>query len=188
MLKLPRRHLAAPIVAALLLAVGAAPASAAKNPETDKSLGPSAGPGHFLGYPTPTYSWHGCTKEDTQWWPVSLVTGNPTTTKSTSRYVRFTVNRTGYPRFTWKAKAGYKICGAQAAMQLTSPQVRGSDLLAEASYTSGPTTGATAADGREKVKVKIPTKGIDQSGFEEFEGKTFSIFAFQAVSVFVKKS
>ena len=183
-----RRLPATLLAAAALLALSAAPASAAKNPETDKSLGPSAGPGHFLGYPTPTYSWHGCTKEDTQWWPVSLVSGSPTTTKSTSRYVRFTVNRTGYPRFTWKAKPGYRICGVQAAVQLTSPQVRGSDLLAEASYTSGAKSGATATDGREKVKVRIPTKGIDQSGFEEFEGKTFSIFAFQSVSVFVKKT
>lgn len=180
------RRLTVPALAVLALAV-AATAAAATNPETDKSLGPSATPGHFLGYPTPTYSWHGCTKEDTQWWPISLVTGNPTTTPSSHRRVTFTVRRTGYPRIAWKAKAGYRICGVEAAVQLTSPQVRGSDLLAEASYTSGPTSGSTAADGRETIKVRIPTKGIDQSGFEQFEGKTFSIVGFQAVSVFVKK-
>lgn len=182
------RRLATPVAAALTMTLAvAAAALAASNPETDKSLGPSATPGHFLGYPTPTYSWHGCTKSDTQWWPRSLVSGSPTTTASTHRRVTFKVNTAGYPRFTWKAKAGYRICGVQAAVQLTSPQVRGSDLLAEASYTSGATSGATAVDGREKIKVRIPTKGIDQSGFEEFEGKTFSIFAFQAITVFVKK-
>ena len=62
------------------------------------------------------------------------------------------------------------------------------DLLAEAAYTSGPKAGATAAgDGREKLKVTIPTKGIRANGFEEFEGKTFGIVAFQSVTVFVKK-
>jgi hypothetical protein len=182
------RRFAVPVAAALILALTAVSvALAASNPETDKSLGPSATQGHFLGYPTPTYSWHGCTKEDTQWWPTSLVSGNPTTSPSTHRYVTFTVNRRAYPLFSWKAKAGYRICGVEAAVQLTSPQVRGSDLLAEASYTSGPVTGSTAVSGRETIKVRIPTKGIDQSGFEEFEGKTFSMFAFQAVTVFVKK-
>lgn len=181
------RRLTTPALAMLALSLAvAAAALAASKPETDKSLGPSATPGHFLGYPTPTYSWHGCTKEDTQWWPISLVSGSPTTSPSTHRRVTFTVKRTGYPRFSWKAKAGYRICGVEAAVQLTSPQVRGSDLLAEASYTSGPTSGSTSLDGREKIKVRIPTKGIDQAGFEEFEGKTFSIAGFQAVSVFVK--
>ena len=182
------RRLAVPAAAALIL--GAAMVSVAvgaSNPETDKRLGPSATQGRFLGYPAPTSSWHGCAKKDTQWWPVSLVTGDPTTTPSTHRRVTFTVNSTGYPRFTWKAKAGYKICGVQAAVQLTSTQVRESDLLAEASYTSGPTKGSTTLSGRERIKVKIPAKGIGRAGFEEFEGKTFSIFAFQAVTVFVKK-
>ena len=182
------RRVAVPVAAAMILAfVVASAALAASNPETDKSLGPSATQGHFLGYPTPSYSWHGCTKEDTQWWPTSLVSGNPTTSPSTHRYVTFTVNTRTSPKFSWKAKAGYRICGVEAAAELTSPQVRGSDLLAEASYTSGPVKGSTALSGRETIKVRIPTKGIDQSGFEQFEGKTFSMFAFQAVTVFVKK-
>jgi len=182
------RRFAVPVAAALVLTLAVASAAlAASNPETDKSLGPSATQGHFLGYPTPTSSWHGCTKEDTQWWPTSLVSGNPTTSPSTHRYVTFTVNTKAYPLVTWTAKAGYRICGVEAAVQLTSPQVRGSDLLAEASYTSAPTKGTTALNGRETIKVRIPTKGINQAGFEEFEGKTFSMFAFQAVTVFVKK-
>jgi len=182
------RRLAVPLAAALVVAAAVASvAVAASNPETDKSLGPSATQGHFLGYPSPTYQWHGCKKEDTQWWPTSLVSGNPTTSPSTHRYVTFTVNTKAYPMVSWKAKAGYRICGVEVATQLTSPQVRGSDLLAEASYTSGPTQGTTALNGRETIKVRIPTKGIDQAGFEEFEGKTFTMFAFQAVTVFVKK-
>jgi hypothetical protein len=182
------RRLALPLIAAAIAGVPAAAAlaKAGSNPETDATLGPSAGPGHFLGYPSPTSSWHGCTKEDTQWWPVSLVTGSRTTTPSSHRYVTFSVNQRGYPRFTWKARAGYRICGVQAAVELYSPQVS-EDLLAEASYTSGPTTGATAKDGRETVKVRIPHNGIGDAGFKQFEGKAFSIFAFQAVSVFVKK-
>ena len=185
---LAARRLALPLATALILAAAVASvAVAASNPETDKSLGPSATQGHFLGYPTPTFSWHGCKKEDTQWWPISLVSGNPTTSPSTHRYVTFTVNNKAYPLVTWKAKAGYRICGVEAAVQLTSPQVRGNDLLAEASYTSGPTSGTTAVDGREKIKVRIPTKGINRAGFEQFEGKTFTMFAFQAVTVFVKK-
>ncbi len=115
------------------------------------------------------------------------MTDQPTTTPSSHRYVTFTVNTRAYPKFTWKAKAGYRICGAEAAVQMTSPQVPGSDLLGEASYTSGAKSGTTAADGREKIKITIPKKGISRAGFEEFEGKTFSIAAFQSVTVFVKK-
>ena len=185
---LATRRLILPLIAAAALGTAATGAAAkgASNPETDARLGPADGPGHFLGYPSPTYSWHGCTKEDTQWWPVSLVTGNRTTSPSTHRYVTFKVNQSGYPRITWKAKPGYRICGAEAAVELNSPQVS-EDLLAEASYTSGATTGATAKNGRETVKVRIPHNGIGDAGFKQFEGKTFSVFAFQAVSVFVKK-
>ena len=182
------RRIAVPVGAALLLMLAvAAAALAASDPQTDKRLGPTATPGRFLGYPAPTASWHGCAKKDTQWWPTSLVSGEPTTSPSTHRYVTFKVNTNADPAFSWKAKAGYKICGVQAAVQLTSTQVRDSDLLAEASYTSGPTKGATAIDGREKIKVRIPAKGIGRTGYEEFEGKTFSMFAFQAITVFVVK-
>jgi hypothetical protein len=181
------RRVATVLVALLALSVTAAAATAAKrNPETDKSLGPADGPGYFLGSPQATYSWHGCTKSDTQYWPVSLVDGTPTTNKGSSRYVRFAVSRTSLPRFSWRTKPGYRICGVQAAVQLSSPQVD-SDLLAEASYPSGPTAGTTIAVGREQLKVTIPTKGIRVRGFEKFEGRSFSILAFQSVTVFVKK-
>jgi hypothetical protein len=41
--------------------------------------------------------------------------------------------------------------------------------------------------GSETIQVKIPTKGIRVQGYEQFEGKTFSIKSVQHVTVFVKK-
>lgn len=184
----PRRLL---VITLLALATVAAPALAAgvrKNPENDKTRGPARDAGYFLGYPSPTYQWHGCTKSDTHDWPIPLA-GQPNwRARGTSRYVRFTVTAGGgFPRFAWKVKPGWRICGVQAAVQLRSPAVR-SDLLAQAGYTSGPTEGSTskAANGAEKIRVTIPKKGIRKQGFEQYEGKTFSIVAFQSVSVFVK--
>ena len=175
----------------LALSAVAAPALAAgvkKNPENDRSRGPATDAGYFLGFPSPTYQWHGCTKADTHHWPIPLAGQTGARPKSTSRYVRFTVRVAGgFPRFAWKVKPGWRICGVQAAMQLRSSAVR-SDLLAEAGYTSGPTEGSTskAANGAETIKVTIPKNGIRKQGFEQYEGKTFSIVAFQSVSVFVK--
>jgi len=185
------RKLLLTIVLVALSAV-AAPALGAgvkKNPENDKSRGPATDAGYFLGYPSPTYQWHGCTKSDTRDWPIPLAGQTGWKAKGTSRYVRFTVIAGGgFPRFAWKAKPGWRICGVQAAMQLRSSAVR-SDLLAEAGYTSGPTEGSTskAANGAETVKVTIPKNGIRKQGFEQYEGKTFSIVAFQSVTVFVKR-
>jgi hypothetical protein len=102
--------------------------------------------------------------------------------------VRFTVKvGGGFPRFAWKAKPGWRICGVQAAAQLRSRSVR-ADLLAEIGYPSGPTQGSTSAasGGTETLSVTIPKRGIRARGFEQFEGQTFSIVAFQSVSVFVK--
>lgn len=175
------------LVGTPLLVAPAAIGKVAKNPENDKSLGPTKSAGYFLGSPTPTYQWHGCTKSDTQQGPRNLVDGSPNTEKSTSRYVRFTVNTKAYPAFSWEAKAGWRICGVQVAVQLTNPDVD-SDLLAEAGYTSGGSAGSTATgDGRERITVKIPAKGIRVRGFEKYEGKTMSIVAFQSVTVFVKR-
>lgn len=184
---MPRsRFVLALIASSALIAVPVAAGKVAKNPENDKSLGPTKNAGYFLGYPSPTYQWHGCTKSDTQQGPKNLVDSTPNTEKSTSRYVRFTVSRTA-PKYSWKAKPGWKICGVQVAVQLTNKDVD-SDLLAEAGYTSGPSAGSTATgDGRETIKVKIPAKGIRARGFEKYEGKTFSILDFQSVTVFVKR-
>lgn len=184
-----RRHLLT--ITLLVLAMTAAPALAAgikKNPENDKRRGPAMDAGYFLGFPSPTYQWHGCTKVDTHHWPIPLAGQTGSRGKNTSRYVRFTVLLGGgFPRFAWKVKPGWRICGVQAAVQLRNRSAR-ADLLAEAGYTSGPTEGSTskAAGGGETVKVTIPKNGIRKRGFEQFEGKTFSIVAFQSVSVFVR--
>jgi hypothetical protein len=180
------------LVTLLILAATAAPALAAgvkTNPENDRRRGPAMDAGYFLGSPTPTYQWHGCTKVDTHYWPIPLAGPSSPSGKSTSRYVRFTVKvGGGFPRFAWKAKPGWRICGVQAAAQLRSRSVR-ADLLAEIGYPSGPTQGSTSAasGGTETLSVTIPKRGIRARGFEQFEGQTFSIVAFQSVSVFVKR-
>jgi hypothetical protein len=99
--------------------------------------------------------------------------------------VEFTVRSTT-PYVSWKAKKGWKICGVQAGVVLENPAVS-SLLLAEAGYTSGTKRGSTVATGSETIQVKIPTKGIRVQGYEQFEGKTFSIKSVQHVTVFVKK-
>ena len=174
------------LAAVALLAAAPGQAAARRAPETDRSLGPTSNVGHFLGYPVPEREWHGCRRSDTQWWPTSLISGQPTTSPSSHRYVTFTVNTSQAPAFTWTAKPGYRICGVQAAMQLTNPSVD-TDLLAEAVYTSGTLQGSTSTTGREAVQVMIPQRGINRAGFAKFEGRTFSIYAFQAVTVFVRK-
>jgi hypothetical protein len=174
-----------------LAAVGvAAPALAASNPETDKSLAPEAGAGHYLPGQSETGQWHGCAKEDIQWASTSLLSGEPTTSQSTHHYVTFTANAAGaLPAFSWKAKAGYRICGVEAFATLASAETKGGELLAWVSYKSGATSGSTAKDGKETVKVHMP-KSLDvedQPDLKIYEGKTLGLYAFQAVAVYVKK-
>lgn len=88
---------------------------------------------------------------------------------------------------TWEVKKGWRICGVQAGVVLDNPTVSAL-LLAEVGYTSGPRKGATSSTGTETIQVTIPTKGIGREGFEEYEGKTFSIRSVQHVTVFVKKA
>jgi hypothetical protein len=176
---------------AALVAVGAAPAAAlaARSPETDRSLGPGAGAGHYLPGQSNTGQWHGCARSDVQWYPLSLISGSQTTSQSTSRYVTFTVKRGDFPYFSWKAKAGYAICGAEAFATLAGPTTRGTELLAWASYASGATSGTTATDGRETVRVHMPKRldADDQPDLKVFEGQTVGMDAFQAMAVYVKK-
>jgi hypothetical protein len=177
------------VLVAVLTAVAAVPASAAKDPETDRSLGPEAGAGHYLDGQDSTGQWHGCRRSDTQWYPVSLLGGQQTTTPSTHRYVTFTVNQGSFPYFSWRAKAGYKICGAEAFATLAGPTTGGTELLAWVSYRSDVTSGMTARDGRETVRVHMPRRldVEDQPDLKVFEGQTVGLDAFQAVTVYVKK-
>jgi hypothetical protein len=172
-----------------LAAVGAPSALAARSPETDRSLGPGVGAGHYLPGQDSSFSWHGCTRSDKQWYPLSLLDGRQTTAPSTHRYVTFTVKRGAWPYFSWKVKAGYSICGAQAYATLAGPTTRGIELLAWASYRSGAASGSTATDGRETVRVHMPARldVEDQPDLRVFEGQTVGMDAFQAMTVYVKK-
>jgi streptogramin lyase len=167
----------------------AAHASAAKhaaNPETDTHLGPEAGAGHYLPGQSQTAQWHGCRKSDIQWYPTSLLTDQPTTSPSSHRYVTFTVGQ--HPTFSWKVKSGYRICGVEAFVTLASAETQGGQLLAWASYKSGPTSGSTAVDGKETTMVHMPAHlDSDQPDLKIYQGKTLGMYAFQAIAVYVKK-
>jgi hypothetical protein len=174
------------------IAGAASPALAAargSNPETNASLGPETGAGHYLAGQSESAQWHGCRKEDIQWFPTSLLSGQPTTSPSSHRYVTFTVKPGALPTFSWKVKAGYTICGVEAFATLASAETKGGELLAWASYKSGPASGSTALDGKETVKVHMP-KDLDvedQPDLKIYEGKTLGMYAFQAIAVYVKK-
>ncbi len=156
------------------------------NPETNAKLGPADGAGHYLGGQDSTTLWHGCRKSDTAWYPVDLVSGGQVTQPSTHRYVTFTVKQGAFPYFSWKAKAGYKICGAEAFTVLAT----GADeLLTWASYKSGATSGSTAVNGKETTTVHMPAKldTEDNPDLKAFEGQTLTMTQFQAIAVYVKK-
>jgi hypothetical protein len=180
----PRR--AAGLAVLALLAVAVPLAHAARvNPER-RSLPPTANPGYLLGYPTPTYQWHGCTATATQSAQVERVPGAPENAKGTHQgAVTFKTSRTA-PYVSWQVKRGWKICGVEAAAVLTNADVD-SDLLGEIGYTSGPQRGSTAGDGRETIVVPIARGAIGYADFKKYEGKTFAIRYVQDVAVFVKR-
>ncbi len=179
------KNTAVTALAVCALAVPSVAAAAKSNPENDK-LPPTANAGYFLGSPSPTYSWHGCTKAATKPTLATPVEGQPDLGKGNKqKAVTFTMASTP-PYASWQVKPGWKICGVQVGAVLDNPTVSAL-LLGEAGYTSGTKKGSTAADGKETIQVTIPTKGIGRQGFEEFEGKTFSLRSIQHVTVFVKK-
>lgn len=180
-----RRAAALAALAAALLLVPAAFAATRGNPET-KSLPPTANPGYLLGYPTPTYQWHGCTATATKSTLAPRVPGAPPNAKGNHQgAVQFTP-RLGAPYMSWQVKRGWTICGVQAAVVLDNPDVD-SQLLAEVGYTSGRERGSTASDGRETILVPIKRGAIGYQDFAKFEGKTFTIVRIQDVAVFVKR-
>ena len=187
-LRLPSRRTAAlSALAAALLAVPSALAATRGNPET-KSLPPTANPGYLLGYPTPTYQWHGCTATAERSTLFARVPGAPVNGKGNHPgAVQFTTTLAAPPYVTWQAKRGWKICGVQASVVLDNPTVD-SQLLAEVGYTSGPQRGSTARDGRETILVPIKRGAIGYQDFAKFEGKTFTIDRIQDVAVFVKRT
>lgn len=173
------------VAGALLLTVPVVHADVKNNPE-NKSLPPSANPGYFLGYPTGTYSWHGCTATATKASLADRIPGAPALAKgSHQRAVTFTVRQSA-PYVSWQVKDGWTICGVQASAQLSNKDVD-ADLLAEIGYTSGRKKGSTAKDGKETIRVPIAKKAIDRAEFEQYEGKTFSIVQLQDVTVYIKR-
>ncbi len=177
-------------LAALLARALAAPATAAgirDHPE-NKRLPPTANPGYFLGYPSGTYSWHGCTATATRASLRRVAQAPPLHRGSKQGAVSFTVQLGTAPYISWQAKRGWTICGVQASAVLRNPDVD-ADLLAGIGYTSGRQKGSTArGDGRETISVPIPRKAIDRAEYERYEGKTFSIVSIQDVTVYVKRS
>jgi hypothetical protein len=152
----------------------------------DSSLGPSKSAGYFDGYPTYTSQWHGCTKMSlfTLDPDVSILPSAGATKGNMQSAVTFTRNGTA-PYLSWEAAPGWKICGAMANGTLSNPDVKDL-LLAGFGYTSGSTTGSTAA-GAETIKVKIPKNAINREDYKEFEGKTYSINEVVDVIVYVRK-
>ncbi|MDQ8046296.1 MAG: hypothetical protein AAGC46_16615 [Solirubrobacteraceae bacterium] len=180
----------------IVAATAATPALAAKkSPESDKSLGPTAGTGKYLGGQDSPSMYHGCRKHDDQWYPYSLIDGSQTTMKSTSKYVAFTVNTQSFPTFAWTAKPGWKICAVVGYAALLSPSAGAGQFLTYFTYPSAPGTGSTAANGQETVKVKLP-KDLAEGNpdLKPFAGQTLSpggyrpSASFQRVTVYVKKS
>lgn len=179
--------LAAPAIATLVLAAPAVAASALRNNPEHKRLPPTANAGYFLGYPSGTYSWHGCTATATRG-RVDRLPQAPALLRGTKQNaVSFTVKLGLAPYIAWRAKRGWTICGVQASARLRHADVD-ADLLAEIGYTSGRQQGSTArGDGRETIRVPIPRKAINRGEFERYEGKTFSIVSIQDVTVYVKR-
>jgi hypothetical protein len=166
-----------------LAATLAAPALAAKvNPETAKRA-PTQDAGHYLSYPTPTSSWHGCTATARAKSPeYETIQGAPAYRPGTKQSaVTFAFNP-AQPYVSWKVKAGYTICGVQVSALIAHPD---DDVqhFAEVGYTSSATKGSTAAQGAETVKVKIPK---DEPG-TILAGQTYAIAKIQDVTVFVRK-
>ena len=138
------------ILAALALTglvLSSAGPAAARNPETDKSHGPDDDAGYFLGFPSPTYSWHGCTATSTQKTPEGLPEGVPAPGKGTKQgkvtwTTEATTAATAQYVVRWQVASGWKICGVQVAVPGHPPDAP-ADLAMEAGCTSKGTKGST---------------------------------------------
>lgn len=178
-----------------MAATAATPAIAAKkSPESDKTLGPRAGVGRYLGGQDSPSMYHGCRKHDDQWYPYSLIDGSQVTAKSTSRYVTFTVNPQSFPSISWVVKPGFTICAVVADGALYSSAAGAGQFLTYFTYPSDPTLGSTAATGQETIKVKLPKDlAEDNPDLKPFAGQTLTpgsyrpATSFQRVTVYVKK-
>ncbi len=184
-----RCHLG-PLVALALAAI-ALPLAAASQPSPQtESLPPEANPGYFLATASATAPWHGCSDTAYASLPeADLVPEEVNVAHSPAnaqRAVAFKVNPTVAPYFSWKARAGWTICGAQATVVLDNNTLRTS-LLSEVAYPSGASEGSTSKSGQETITTFIPKNALDESAYRQFEGKHFMLTQFQDVTVFVRK-
>jgi hypothetical protein len=185
------RRLLAVLASSAALSLLAGPAVAHKpNPETDNRK-PDQDAGYFVGYPSPTYSWHGCTKFSTQRTPATLDEGVPDAAKANAQNkVSWKVTTTsaataGYV-VSWKVADGWKICGAQAEMLGSDPS-KSFDLAMEAGYTSKAGKGSTVASGGETIRVKLSKRDAEELGVDATYAGDYAISKIYALYVFVKK-
>lgn len=186
----PLVTVAATVLGALLLVPGISTGQGLRSSPEYKKLPPSANAGYFLGFPSPTYSWHGCTATASRV-PLrtlqSPIPGEPRVGNGTTPSAVTFTTTVGAPYVSWKVKRGWTICGVQASAVLRNPKVT-ADLLAEIGYRSSADSGSTSRDGRETLRVPIPKRAIDRGEFERYEGKVFSIVEVRSVTVFVKRA
>jgi hypothetical protein len=191
-MKLPRlvRSVLALAVTGLLLA-GTSPAQAARDPETDKGAKPDQDAGYFLGYPSETAQWHGCTKTSTEQTPATLDEGVPAPGEG-SHYskVTWTLTTTGAATagyvLSWKVASGWRICGAQATILGRDPD-QSFDLAMEAGYTSRAGKGSTVTSGTETIPVQVSKKDCKDLGVDATYAGSYGIAKIYAITVFVKK-
>lgn len=184
-----RRVLAALLATAVLWPTAA---MAKPIPEADSSAGPADHAGYFLGYPSPTYSWHGCTKFSAMDTPVTRDPGVPAAAKGNKqKKVTWTLEQpsgasAGYT-LKWKVASGWKICGAQIALRGTKADAD-VDYAMQAGYTSKKNKGSTVTTGRETIQVKLTKKDCQELGIDKKYAGKWSIGAIYHVTVFIKKA
>jgi hypothetical protein len=175
--------------------VNAAASAKKVNPETAKR-GPTKDLGYYLGFPSATYQWHGCTMTSSQQAPfpkgsepVPLgMDGKPMKVAKGTKQgkVRFTTvnsNATHGWTMRWQVKNTKKftICGVQVAGGFSRRGVN-ERYVAQAGYTSKPGKGSTVSSGGETFKVKVPKRE-----YGPYAGKKLDTKIIYAVTVFIKK-
>jgi len=184
--------LLASVLTSLVLVGTSAGVAGAVNPETANRK-PDQDAGHFLGHPTPTYQWHGCTKSATRKTPTTAPVELPATPRGNKqKAVTWTVvdsdaADSGWV-LRWEVDKGWKVCGVQVAVRGSNPNLD-TDLLMQSGYTSGVKKGATVKSGGETIKVKISKHEAEMGGLPaQYGGKKYTIEDIYYVAVFIKKA
>ncbi len=189
-----RRLLAAAAASALLLALAPGSATAGRpQPESNADAKPNDDQGYFLGYPAPTYAWHGCHKTSSVVTPApqeAEVPAQPTKGNAQAK-VTWTVTSTtaatsGYT-VSWKVADGWKICGVEAAILGDAPDNPYLTVM-QVGYTSKATKGSTVTSGAETIKVRLSRKDCQEIGLDTQYAGNFSIAKIYALTAYVKKA